>query len=62
MKARPEYGRLMDSRTFNTRAEAEEWAKKKKAEFKQAGESAKVDVNFEEVGSRWKVKLYLKIS
>ena len=51
----------MDSRTFPKREEAEEWAKKKKEEYKLAGESAKVDVNFEEVGSQWKVRLYLKL-
>lgn len=61
MKAKPQYGKLMDSRIFNKREEAESWATKKKAELKQAGESAKVDVNFEEVGSRWKVKLFLKL-
>jgi hypothetical protein len=61
MKSKPQYGKLMDSRTFPKREEAEEWAKKKKEEYKLAGESAKVDVNFEEVGSQWKVKLYLKL-
>lgn len=58
---KPQYGPLLLSKEFRTRAEAEEWAKSKKNDYKRQGESVKIDVNFVDRTSQWRVQLFLKI-
>ena len=54
------YPKLVDSKEFRTRAEAESWGKKQKQEYKQQGETVKTDINFQEGSRGWKVRLFLK--
>lgn len=58
---KPVYGKLLTSKVFNTRKEAEKWASDEKAKYKSAGESTKKEIDFVESTSSWRAKLFLKI-
>ena len=60
-KRKPQYGKVLDSRVFEKRSEAEEWAKKKNSELKQQGYSGKTGVSFEMLTSGWKATLMMKV-
>jgi hypothetical protein len=56
------YQKAIESQTFSSQAEAVEWAKKKKAEYKAAGETLKHEiVPVDATRRRWKATLYLKV-
>lgn len=56
------YGKILESRIFNSRAEATEWGKTEKDNYKQAGNPVKVDVvPADATRRRWKAILYLKV-
>lgn len=56
------YGKIVESQTFSTQAEAIDWAKEKKAKYKAAGESVKHEIiPTDATRRRWKATLYLKV-
>jgi hypothetical protein len=56
------YGKVLESQTFDTQAEANEWAQKKKATYKAADITLKADVNrVDATRRRWKATLYQKV-
>ena len=61
MKKKPEYRTVKSSNQFQTRAEAEEWAKKEKGKYKAAGQSVKLEIDFVEQGSNWKARILVKV-
>jgi hypothetical protein len=54
------YPKLQESRKFRLRQEAEEWAKKKKEEYKIAEMSVKIDIKFMNDTKEWKAELYVR--
>lgn len=58
---KPIYGKLLTSKTFETRKEAEKWANDKKAEYKQAGESVKKEIDYAESTANWRAKIFIKV-
>lgn len=59
MAKKPQYAKILASREFVTRAEAEEFAKETKGQYKEAGESLKYDINRTPNG--WKATIYQKV-
>jgi len=57
---RPQYGKILVSEIFNTRAEADEFAKEMKEDYKVADISIKHDIQ-RTTDSRWKAIIYQKI-
>ena len=56
------YPKLLESRKFRTRAEAEAYANKQKEEYKlSAGMSLKKDIKFNNDTKEWTALLYLKV-
>lgn len=60
MPKKPLYGRILASRSFPTREEAESFAKDYKEQYKQADLSIKYDINRTEA-SEWKATVYVKV-
>lgn len=57
------YPKVLESVVFNTQAEALAWGDKKKEEYKNAGETVKVDTSpVDATRRRWKTTVYLKVS
>lgn len=55
------YLKALESKIFPSQAEAVDWAKQKKADYKAAGQSIKHEiVPTDESRRRWKAVLYLK--
>ena len=57
---KPLYNKYMTSAEFNTRAEADKFAKTQKTQYKQADISVKHDIN-RTPSSSWRVTLYAKV-
>lgn len=57
---KPMYGKILSSRSFQTRAEAEEFAKEYKEDYKAADMSVKYDIVRTE-NSEWKATVYVKV-
>lgn len=56
------YPKVLESRIFDSQAEAKEWGSKKKEEYKMADNPVKVDVvPADATRRRWKAILYLKV-
>lgn len=56
------YPKLLESRKFRTRAEAEAYANKQKEDYKlSAGMSLKKDIKFNNDTKEWTALLYLKV-
>ena len=50
-------------KSFRTRQEAEEWAKKQKSELKTAGQgSAKLNISYQEKSQQWIAEILLPLS
>jgi hypothetical protein len=55
------YAKVLESRIFDNKEEAQDWSVKKKMEYKEAGNPVKADiVPADATRRRWKVVLYLK--
>ena len=61
MVTKPQYGKILVSEIFYNRADAEEFAKEMKTEYKQADISIKHDI-VRTTDSRWKAIIYQKVS
>lgn len=56
------YAHLLDSRTFETQAEAQKWAQSKKTEYAAGGITIKTDINPVDASRRrWKAEVFQKI-
>lgn len=60
MAKKPLYGKILASRSFTNRAEAEDFAKEYKDQYKEAGLSIKFDITRTEA-SEWKATVYVKL-
>lgn len=60
MAKKPVYSKFITSSEFNTKDQAEAYAKKQKAQYKGADMSVKFDIN-RTPNSTWKVTLYAKV-
>ena len=60
MAKKPLYGKILASRSFTTRAEAEDFAGDYKRQYKEAGLSIKHDITRTEA-SEWKAIVYVKL-
>lgn len=60
MPKKPLYGRILASRSFPTREQAESFAKEYKEQYKQADLSIKFDITRTEA-SEWKAVIYVKV-
>lgn len=56
------YGKVLESRIFDSQAMAKEWGDKTKEEYKMSGNPVKVDVvPADATRRRWKAIVYLKV-
>lgn len=60
MARKPQYGRILASRAFPNRADAEEFATAYKAQYREADISIKYDINRTD-DSQWKATVYAKV-
>lgn len=60
MAKKPLYGKILTSRSFPTRKEADDFAKHYKAEYKEAEMSLKFDIA-RTSASEWTATIYLKL-
>ena len=60
MVTKPQYGKILVSRSFETRAQAEDFASHYKEEYKQADMSIKFDIN-RTSSSEWTATVYVKL-
>lgn len=60
MAKKPLYGKFLTSAEFQTRSEADKFAKTQKSQYKQADISVKHDIN-RTPSSSWRVTLYAKV-
>ncbi len=60
MKKKPEYFNALETKKASTRAEAEGWAKKKKASYKEAGQSVKITIDYGN-DQKWIAKILPKV-
>lgn len=60
MTTKPLYGKVLVTRSFPTRKEAEDFAKSYKSDYKQAEMSIKFDIN-RTAASEWTATLYVKL-
>ncbi len=61
MSAQALYQRVVESKTFNTQAEAIAWGKQEKEKYKQADIVVKVDtVPIDATRRQWKTQVYMK--
>lgn len=60
MKKRPEYFNALETKKGDTRAEVSAWAKKKKADYKQSGQSVKIMIDYGN-DQRWIAKILPKV-
>lgn len=60
MAKKPLYGRILASRSFPSREQAEEFAKEYKDQYKQADMSIKFDIN-RTPASEWVATVYAKV-
>lgn len=60
MSTKPLYSKILETAVFYTRAEADDFAKKMKKEYKQADVSIKHDIT-RTPDSRWKAIIYVKL-
>lgn len=62
MASKAIYGKILESQTFDTQAEASDWATKKKADYKSAGVTLKHEITPTDMSRRrWKATLYQKV-
>lgn len=59
MAKKPLYGKVLTSRSFPTREQAQEFAQEYKAQYKEADLSIKFDIN-RTAASEWTATLYVK--
>lgn len=56
------YPKVLESRIFDSQAEAKAWGSDKKTDYKEAGNPVKVDVvPADATRRRWKAIVYLKV-
>lgn len=60
MARKPLYGKILTSRSFPTREQAEDFAKEYKTQYRQADMSIKFDIN-RTSASEWTATVYVKI-
>lgn len=60
MAKKPLYGKILVSRSFPNRADAEDFAKHYKTEYKEADLSLKFDIN-RTAASEWTATIYVKV-
>lgn len=58
--AKPQYGKVLASRKFDTRADAEQFAKEMRVQYRDAGTSLKYDIN-RTPDSQWIATIYQKV-
>lgn len=57
---KPLYGKILVSKNFDNKADAEEFAKEMRKEYREADISLKYDINRTETG-QWKATVYAKL-
>lgn len=57
---KPEYYNALETKKAESRKEAEAWAKKKKADYKQAGQSVKIMIDYGN-DQKWIAKILPKV-
>jgi hypothetical protein len=60
MAKRPQYQKILVSREFPTRVQAEEFASETKGQYKDAGESIKYDIR-RTGNTQWEAVVYQKV-
>lgn len=60
MAKRPVYFNYIEKKVFNNRAEAEQWANSKKKTYKDAGQSVRKTVSYEN-DQKWHAKILPKV-